>query len=119
MTSAQPHETRVSEHPSRGQNQPMSTEHRSARKGTDPRPNYLLLGTDAEGRDHVYRTYAEEVVIVRDGQRTHVEDLAAYPGVDSWLQLVADRIGWADVAYGMAAIETLDFEWVPWGETDE
>jgi len=104
MTSAQPHETRALDRPSRGQNQPMSTEHRSARKGTDPRPNYLPLGRDAEGREHVYRPYREEIIVIRDRQRVHTAVLDDH-SVEDWMRFINDRTGWTRVDYGPAPTE--------------
>lgn len=76
MTSAHNDgKARALDRPSRGQNQPMSTKRSTRNRSTDPRPTYIALGRDAEGREHVYRTYAEEIVVIRDGQRVHIEDL--------------------------------------------
>jgi|GEM_PF-5261854 len=102
MTSAQVDDkTRAIERPSRGQNQPMSTEHRSGRKSTDPRPNYLALGRDAEGREHVYRPYREEVIVIRDRQRVHTTVLDDNT-VEDWMRFINDRTGWLRVDYGPA-----------------
>lgn len=68
--------------------------------GTDPRPTYLALGRDAEGREHVYRTFAEEVVVIRDGQRVHIEQLGNR-SVDDWMAFVRERTGWMRTDFGM------------------
>lgn len=72
------------------------------------------LGTDAEGREHTYCTRDETIIVVRDGQRVHREDLGPR-SVDDWMEFVDARIGWADQRYGMGSIDDLDLRWVRWG----
>jgi len=92
----------------------MSTKRHNADRSTDPRPTYIDLGTDAEGREHTYRTTVETIVVVRDGQRVHREQLGPRT-VDDWMDFVAERIGWADQRYGLGAVDDLDVQWVSWG----
>lgn len=82
--------------------------------GTNPRPTYLALGRDAEGREHCYRTATEEIIVIRDGQRTHIEDISDAT-VDQWMEFVASRISWSRIDYGVTA-STIDrlATWRPW-----
>lgn len=69
-------------------------------KSTAVRPTYVPLGTDSEGRHHVYRTDDETVHVVDpDGGRTRRESLGTRP-VDDWMDFVAYRRGWARRQYG-------------------
>ena len=72
------------------------------------------LGTDAEGREHTYCTRDETIIVVRDRQRVHIEALGRGT-VDGWMDLIADRIGWADQRYGVGAVDDLGVQWRSWG----
>lgn len=62
-------------------------------ESTDPRPDYILVGRDRSGADHLYRTTDETIIVIADAQRTHVQPLWGR-SVDDWLQYVDDRRGW-------------------------
>lgn len=68
-------------------------------RGTDPRPRHIVLGVDAEGRIHHYRTRSESVIIVANGELVHREDIPETP-VDEWVAFVDDRVGWTQKDYG-------------------
>lgn len=85
----------------------MSTKRRSSERSTAVRPNYVHLGTDAEGRHHTYRTSDESVLVVRDGQRIHREVLGPR-SVDDWMAFVDERIGWDRRDYGVALSELVE-----------
>lgn len=71
----------------------MSTTRRhtnvSARRGTDRRPAYILIGIDTAGAHHVYRTTDESVHVLEGGERTHRFDLESHEnpleGVNDWI----------------------------------
>mgnify|MGYP000047146048 CR=1 FL=1 len=77
------------------------TPHRkkSSHRRGDIRDNYIPLGTDADGRAHVYRTLDESIHVIADGQRVHREDVTRRT-VDEWMAYVEGRVGWADRRYG-------------------
>lgn len=81
--------------------QPTAAEKGIARSN-DPRDDYILLGIDAEGSHHVYRTYAEEVVVVEGTERVWCEDVAGV-SVDEWMSHIADVRGWDYLGYGPLA----------------
>lgn len=63
-------------------------------RGNDPRPNYIFLGTDTNGSDHVYRTVDETVVVITsDGDREHVHELDGR-SAHEWVAHVGDVRGW-------------------------
>lgn len=78
----------------------MKTEHPWSDNRTGYRPTYIALGTDADGRSHVYRTTDETVHVVGDTARVHVEALDGR-SVDEWMQFVAARVGWTHKQYGV------------------
>lgn len=68
---------------------------------TDPRPNYILLGTDTEGANHCYDTTTETVHIVHaDGSRARKILYDTSKTVDDYVEVVADARGWATRRYG-------------------
>lgn len=65
------------------------------------RPATIVLGTDAEGATHLYRTQTETVHVVdADGRREHVASVAGRP-VEDWMAHVRDARGWASEHYGL------------------
>ena len=72
----------------------------AADRSTDPRPDYVILGTDGAGAHHVYRTRDETVHVVRDDTREHVEQLGDRP-VEEWMAFVGDRRDWAETLFGL------------------
>lgn len=68
-------------------------------KCTDVRPTYIVLVTDADGADHIYRTDDETVHVVTDAGRDRVEQLGAR-SVDEWITFVDERRGWRHRSYG-------------------
>lgn len=76
----------------------MSTSNSERQNRTDPRPNYIFLGTDDEGADHVWRVHADVVIVVDDTERIHVEQLAP-KHVDDWIAYVGMRRGWETRRY--------------------
>jgi uncharacterized protein YktB (UPF0637 family) len=70
------------------------------------RPRYINLGTDSEGAVHTYRTADETVIVVADGGRKHVADVADRP-VDDWMAFVRQERGWADEQYGVGLVDML------------
>ncbi|QGN05867.1 hypothetical protein Hrd1104_00215 [Halorhabdus sp. CBA1104] len=75
----------------------------SSRRGTDPRDNYIPLGTDADGRSHVYRTLDETIHVIDGDERTHREAIATR-SVDEWMAFVEGRVGWERRRYGKGII---------------
>lgn len=75
--------------------------------GTDPRPNYIILGTDARDAQHVYDTTYETVHIVHeDGSRGR--RLLDGGDVDDYVQAVADAHGWARRRYAFGFADAID-----------
>lgn len=60
---------------------------------SDPRPAYIWIGEDTQGASHVYDTRRERVIVIADGERTHVELLGGRP-VDHWISYVRGKRGW-------------------------
>jgi len=67
------------------------------------RPRYIALGTDREGAHHVYHTERERVIVIADGDRTHVLALDGR-SVDDCMDHVAECRGWACEDYGLSII---------------
>jgi len=86
----------------------QTNDHRSDKR-TGPRPPYILLGTDANGGDHLLGTADDTVVVVDRKQRTigHRERLRGR-SVDEWIAYVATARGWADRRYGLSIAEALE-----------
>lgn len=74
-----------------------------ANERTDPRPDYIVLGTEAKtGAQHLYDTTTETVHIIHpDGSRER-KQLLCGPAttVDDYVEAVADSRGWDDRRYG-------------------
>jgi hypothetical protein len=66
--------------------------------GTDPaarspvRPDYVFLGVDGDGGDHVYRTFEESVHVIRDGRGVHVQEFDG-KDVDHWMAYIEGKRG--------------------------
>lgn len=61
---------------------------------SDPRDDYILIGVDVEGADHLYRTKDEHVLVVEDGAVAQNYDLEALDKtVNDWIDYVKDRRG--------------------------
>lgn len=59
------------------------------------RPRYLVIGTDSEGCDHVYRTIDETVFVVDETTLVWRQDIA--PGeVNDWIDYIDETRGWTD-----------------------
>jgi hypothetical protein len=69
-------------------------------KHSDPRPRYVLLGTDSQGADHVYYTRRERVVVIADGRVEWVQPLDG-ASVADWVDHIDDVRDWADCRYGV------------------
>lgn len=69
-----------------------------SRKVVGGRPAYILVGTDREGAQHVYRTTDETVHVIQNGERELVQSVQAH-GIEAWLAYVADERGWADCRF--------------------
>jgi hypothetical protein len=78
---------------------PMRSNATPDEKGTVREP-YLLLGVDALGNHHVFRTTDDTIHVVGDGRRHHVEDLRRPWDADEWMHYVADKYGWQRAEYG-------------------
>jgi len=66
---------------------------------TDPRPDYIPLGVDADGAHHVWDRTTDTIHIVHDdGSRGR--RLLGGNSVDDWMDAVADARGWATRRYG-------------------
>lgn len=75
---------------------PRTSETVSARSRSDPRPNYILIGIDAESAHHVYRTIDETVHVIHNTERTYRYDLEALEQtINDWIDYVATRRGFA------------------------
>lgn len=75
--------------------------------GTDPRPNYIVLGTDSRDAQHVYDTRTETVHIVHpDGSRGR--RLLDAGTIDDYVQAVEDAIGWSTRRYAYSFADALD-----------
>jgi hypothetical protein len=81
--------------------------------GTDPaarspvRPDYIFLGVDGDGGDHVYRTFEESVHVIRDGRGVHVQEFDG-KDVDHWMAYIEGKRGWANRRYGVSLLELLE-----------
>jgi len=84
---------------------------------TDPRPDFIRLGRDTTGADHVYDTQTETVHIVHsDGSRGRKILWDTDKTVDDYVETVADARGWDDRRYG----RDLFAEFLaPYAEADE
>lgn len=71
----------------------------STHRRGDARDNYIPLGTDADGRSHVYRTLDETVHVIDGTERVHREDVT-HRSVDEWMAFVEGRVGWERRRYG-------------------
>lgn len=67
------------------------------RTGTEynPRPRYILAGTDVDGADHVYRTVDETVFVIADAEIVWRQDVSVH-GVNDWLAHITERRGWSE-----------------------
>jgi hypothetical protein len=85
----------------------MRTNATQSRKVVGGRPAYILVGTDADGAQHVYRTTDETVHVIDDCGREEVQSVAAH-GIEAWLAFVGDRRGWDHCRFtdGLAAMMT-------------
>lgn len=98
----------------------MSNSHarRNQASGTDRRivpgrPSYFVAGIDAVGYHHVFRTYANEVVVVdaERGRIEHVYDFDALDAdhdLDAYMDFVDARRGWAHRSYGVGIGELIE-----------
>lgn len=62
------------------------------------RPRTIVLGTDADGCDHLYKTESESVHVIDAGERVWREDLTT--DVDDWVDHITARRDWATKRYG-------------------
>jgi hypothetical protein len=60
------------------------------------RPRYIILGTDANGADHVLRTIDDTVFVIADGGRREARDSLAGRSWPAYRHYVADRRGWSE-----------------------
>ena len=80
---------------------------RAARRGIIPAT--IDLGTDADGRQHIFRTLTRAVHVVDadTGERVHVAYIGDRP-LDDWMAFVAEDLGgWAERRYGLTLGEML------------
>lgn len=64
-------------------------------------PATIDLGTDGEGRRHVYRRSTHAVhVITGDGERVHVARLGDRE-LDAWMEWIGENFGWDPQRYGL------------------
>ncbi|MGQ3723548.1 hypothetical protein [Natrialba aegyptia] len=67
--------------------------HQPSSERKDPRDDYILIGTDADGGDHIYRTKDEHVLVVEDGEVTQNYDLEDHDAtVNEWIDYVETKI---------------------------
>jgi hypothetical protein len=77
------------------------------------RPSYFVAGVDSEGHHHVFRTFANEVLVV-DPDRGRVEhhydfdELSADHDLDAYMDFVDERRGWRDRSYGVGIGELIE-----------
>jgi len=89
-------------------------EHKFARrqKGTVPnrsvgRPDYIVIGRDGKGYEHVYRTYDETVLVIFDGAVVWRQDVGGRKDVNDWIAHIRTCRGWGrqhlydDLAYAL------------------
>lgn len=82
----------------------MSTYDTTTKERTAVRPTYVLLGTDAEGGTHLYRTSDETIFAFSpDGTRQYRFDVAGI-AVDDYVAHVTDARGWAHCNYAPGGI---------------
>ena len=85
----------------------MPTDHTDKTTADAPyRDTTIIVGIDADGRHHVYRTPDEQIHIVdpATGHRTHVEGLEPDDSVEiGYAMAVARGCGWADLWFGCLA----------------
>jgi hypothetical protein len=83
------------------------TEKRSAGSST-VRDRYIVLGEDAEGGTHLYRT-VDETIFAFDaaGRPEHRFDIAAPAAVDDYMAHVADARGWETQRYQLSLADCL------------
>ncbi|AGB17397.1 hypothetical protein Halru_2826 [Halovivax ruber XH-70] len=67
-----------------------------AEPSSDPRADYIHVGIDSEGAFHCYRTTDETVHVIEDGEVTYRYDLTSDRSINTWLDYVAHKRGWAD-----------------------
>jgi len=89
----------------------MATNARTTQEGSDVRPKYIVLGTDANGSHHVAHTPTETVRIVHpDGSRAS-KDLTdpdcPVDGIDAYVEYIEDLGGWDDRRYGRNLLEEI------------
>lgn len=87
----------------------MSTYDTTANQGNDGvRPDYIILGTDTTGAQHVYDTTTETVHIVHpDGSRGRKILWDTSKTVDDYVEAVADGRGWDTRRYGRSLIKAV------------
>lgn len=74
---------------------------------TRVRPHTIVLGIDAEGARHIYRTHRETIHVVRvNGHRECRVDVSDRH-VDDWMEHVAEVRGWARRDYGLDFVDML------------
>ena len=79
----------------------MSTQTPTQNEGTDPRPRYVLIGTDSRGAHHCYRT-ADETILVIEGNRVIERLDIDGRSVDGYVRFVRDEVdgrNWVDRNY--------------------
>ena len=91
---------------------------RNEASGTDRRivpgrPSYFVAGVDSVGYHHVFRTFANEVLVV-DADRGRIEhrydfdDLSANHDLDAYMEFVDERRGWDRRSYGVGIGELIE-----------
>lgn len=59
---------------------------------TNPREDYIPVGTDTDGAHHVYRTVDESIHVIKDGERTVRYDLESHnKSINDWIDYVDAR----------------------------
>ena len=74
-------------------------------------PRYLDIRTDAEGREHCYRTTDRTIHIIEPGGgRTSIPKPAGQAITPHYIEYVRDKVGWRDCRYGYLAYEPVSRE---------
>jgi hypothetical protein len=87
----------------------------TAAHDTDPRPNHIPLGVDAQGASHVYDTVSETVHIVHEDGSRGRRCLGDHT-VEDWMDAVEDAHGWASKRYGVPLADRITTNPAPEGE---
>jgi hypothetical protein len=87
----------------------------AAHESTDPRPNHIPLGVDAQGASHVYDTVTETVHIVHEDGSRGRRCLGDH-SVEDWMDAVGDAQGWASKRYGVPLADRITTNPAPEGE---